>query len=455
MRRVLVIAYYYPPAGGPGVQRALKFCHYLPEYGWQPTVITVEGGRFTATDDTLAWDIRPDAEVVRTPSWEPSRWALVDAVRRRKYAAGDRRVARGSQPVDAGATPQYRVLRALRDMVFVPAEQIGWVPGVVREGLRRHRAHRFDAMLTTSAPYSAHVAGLALARATGLPWVADFRDGWLDNPYFAPPTRWRRRLEGLLEQAVLRTARAVTCAPPRLPELLRPKMPAGRGGDVSAITNGYDERDFSVAPMRGPWPVTLVYVGSFFREWSPVSLLRGLHHCLLERPDLRGVIGLSLIGRSDLDNEARITQLTADLGLADAIERPGYLPHKASVARMRGADVLVCVVGRTPEHFAQFPAKTFEYLRAGRPVVCIGPAGPTSDMLAGGGTLLESNLQDSAAIGGALARAADRVRAGETWAPRMAFVEQFERRALTARLAEILDRLAGAQTATARPGGDA
>ncbi len=441
MKRLLLIAYYFPPAGGPGVQRALKFARYLPACGWQPTVITVRHGRFTATDPTLTDEIPPAIEVERVASWEPSRWPLVEAMRRGKYAAGDVGVARAERAVDEGATWRYRLLRGLRDMLFVPDEQIAWVPAVIGAGLRLHRAHRFDALLTTSAPYSAHLAGWAVARLTGVPWVADFRDGWLDNPYFAPPTAWRRYVEGAMERAVLTRARSITCAPPRLPDLLRAKLPAARHADVHAITNGYDEEDFAVTPAPGPWQVTFVYVGSFFREWSPVPLLRGLAACLARRPDLRGILGLSLIGRSDLDNEARITHLTAELGLHDAVERPGYLPHRQSVARMRGAGVLVCVVGRTPEHFAQFPAKTFEYMRAGRPVLCVGPDGPTAETLRLGGVLWGADLRDPTDIAHALAVAADRLRAGESVTPNAAFVAQFERRALTRRLAVELDAL--------------
>ena len=204
-KRALLIAYWFPPAAGPAVTRTAGQVRYLPEAGWDVTAVTVHPRLYPATDETRLSMVQ-SATVITTPSWEPAQWATIRRSRADKH--GHTPTA-ARQPVLT-----YRLLRAVRDMCFVPDERIGWIPPAVWAALRACQREKPDVLWAVGGPFSALLVGLIVHRLTGVPLVAEFHDGWLDNPYFPPRVGWRRAIEAWQERAVLRAASAVLCAPP-------------------------------------------------------------------------------------------------------------------------------------------------------------------------------------------------------------------------------------------------
>ncbi|HLA63689.1 MAG TPA: glycosyltransferase [Rhodothermales bacterium] len=363
-RRVLVVAYYFPPAGGPGVQRVLKAVKYLHASGWQPTVLTVADGAFPQHDPSLAADVPPGVEVVRTRALDP--FGVYGRLTGKKGTAA---VPVGTAAGGGGAAD--RVARWARANLFLPDARVGWVPFATRAALRLHRAERFDAVLTSGPPHSVHLIGRALARKTGVPWVADFRDPWTGINFYheLPMTGAARRFDRALEGSVLREAGRLVTVSPTWAAALADK--AGRSAeDVAVVHNGFDAADFAglegVAPPADRF--VLAHVGSLYGARNPQALWTALGRLRaagrLER------FTLKLVGAVDAAARAE----AAAHGLDGLLEATGYVPHAEAVRAMRAATALLLLVEGFGLDRGMITGKLYEYLGSGRPVVGLGPA---------------------------------------------------------------------------------
>ena len=236
MKRLLFVTYYFPPSGGPGVQRSLKFVKYLPEFGWRPTVLTVrpESASWPDPDPDSVADIPEGTLVERTGAWDPYAW----------YA---RLLGRKKQEVisvgftgEDGTTPGRRFARWLRANLFLPDARVGWVPFATARA-RALMRQKYDAVLTTGPPHSTHFAGLALRRTHGTPWLVDFRDPWTEIDFQAelPMTGLARALDAFLERRVLRNADGFAVVSASMQRRF-----AQRGYASEVIENGFDPADF-------------------------------------------------------------------------------------------------------------------------------------------------------------------------------------------------------------------
>ena len=363
--RVLVIAYYFPPSGGPGVQRVLKFVKYLAEFGWRPSVLTVREGAYPEYDPSLARDIPDAVPVHRTYAWDPYRW----------YARLTGRSDEDSVSVGSvrgrGASWKESVAQWIRANVFLPDARVGWVPFGAMRGRTLLSEQPFDAMLTSGPPHSVHLIGALLHRWTGTPWVADFRDPWTDINYYQelPHTPPARRLDAALERAVLRSASAVTTVSPSWRALLARKA-GSDAGPCAVVHNGFDPEDFEgerAAVSRDHFVLT--YVGSLYASRNPEGLWRALSQLRTREavPKLR----LRLVGRVD----PGVLRALQDRGLEAITERVPYVPHAEAVRYMQQAALLLLTIESFPRDEGMITGKLYEYLAAGRPVLGIGPPG--------------------------------------------------------------------------------
>ncbi len=388
MRRVLFLTYYYPPSGGPGVQRPLKWSRYLPAAGWQPTVVTVEpdAAAYPALDAELLREIPPSAHVERTGAWDPYA-AYATLVGKPKHEAVG--VGFGG----AEASWKERVARWMRANVFLPDARVGWVPFAVRAARRVLAETPHDALITTGPPHSTHLAGWLLARQTGLPWLADFRDPWTEIDYRAelPQTSLAARLDAALERAVLRRADAVTAVSPRLADGLRRR----HARDYHVVMNGYDPADFAGDDVQVDGDVFyLTYVGNINPARNPVVLWRALQR--LDAPRAMPRLRVRFVGAIDpiVEREAEAH------GVAGIVEVQPYVPHSEAVRLMQESALLLLVVNRVDGAEGILTGKVFEYLASGRPTLGLGPArGDAADALrdAHGGTLVDWDDADAVA----------------------------------------------------------
>ena len=438
--RVLVVTYYFPPAGGPGVQRTLKTVRYLRESGFEPVVLTVEAGAYPSRDEGLLDDVPPGVQVIRTAAPDP--FALYGRLTGRSGAAA---VPTGAVDGDGGWAARLAVW--VRANVFLPDARVGWVPFAKHAGRKAlgdaYRASEpFAAVLTSGPPHSAHLVGRRLRRS-GVPWVADFRDPWTAINYAdsLPTTRLARRLDTRLERRVLRGADAVTTVSPTWARLLEATGGLAAGA-VHVVHNGVDEADLAAAEgvaVRDD-AFVLAHVGSLYATRNPEALWAAVRR-LRERGEAERLV-VRLVGRVD-DAVRRSAEASGA-----PVEVVPYVAHDRAVREMARAALLLLSVEPFEADRGMVTGKLYEYLAAGRPVVGVGPvAGDAAALLAetGGGAMHARDDIDG------LARAVRQhhdawaegaPRAGAPWAA----VAPYTRRAQTARLADVIRGLQAGRT---------
>ncbi len=426
MKTVLVLAYYFPPLGLGGTQRVAKFVKYLPEFGWQPYVVTVKETAYYAYDPSLLHDVRA-ARVVRTGSLDPQR--LLARMR-----------GRGDATLQNGATsPRWRLGQTLANWVLIPDSKVLWLPFALAKAHQVVRRERVACVLTTSPPHSVHLAGLWLKRLTGKPWVADFRDGWSGGQFQSEPTAWHRAWNRRLEGAVLRRADAVVGVSRKLVETLRSRT-AGADDKFHVIPNGYDPDDFAgLLPARNREKMRVVYCGALTAAAPLTGFLEALKQALQKSDELRARFELVLVGANltpELTGEIRA------LYLEDYVRFTGYVEHRAAVEKLLQADVLLySVADWAGEDFV--PGKTFEYLAAGRPVLAVGPRVEGTEILERTGRIARFGHADVAEMERYLLEAFAWFKAGKLAQPDVTGNPQYERKTLTEHLARVLNRVVG------------
>jgi len=367
MKRVLVITYYWPPNGGAGVYRWLKFCKYLPEHGWTPVVYTPSNPELTAEDPGLLRDVLPGTEVLRRPIREP--FALYKRFTGR---------ARGEKLQTAFLSEEHRggwrerLALWVRANFFIPDARIGWVLPSVRFLSTYLREHPVDAIVTTGPPHSMHLIGLGLKRALGIPWLADFRDPWTDIDYFGELPLTRRALvrHQRLEREVLTHADQVVTVSWSWAR----DLDALGAKNTEVVTNGYDPGDIPspAEPVDERW--SLVHVGSLSATRDCPALWRLLAELRARDPEFGERFTLRFVGPVD----QAILSSVRDAGLADRLDRVGRVPHDEAMRAMQRARVLLLPINETPNQAGILPGKLFEYLAAGRPILAVGP--PSGDV---------------------------------------------------------------------------
>jgi glycosyltransferase involved in cell wall biosynthesis len=368
-RKVLIISYVWPPAEGVGMLRASRFAKYLPSYGWEPLVLTVDPGtgNIPAGPDGL-----DGIRVFRTGYTDVIGRAksLITSCSAPAEGRGDRaeRVERG--PAAAAGHGKNVAASLLREMIAMPDEQRGWFDFAVAEGKKIVDRERPDAVFSTSPPETAHLIGRALKRYGRIPWVADLRDLWADDHFRQRPA-FKRAILRRMERANLRDADAVVTV--SWPWALSLRESLGRDS-VEVIENGYDEQDFEGLRYRGNGKFTIVYTGKLHREHQPVEVLFAALEDLIAR-------GLVDRARVEADfyvfgyDRPDIMSLAKAHGLGDIVRCPGRVGYRESLAAQRSADALIFVqwTGRGGDGW--YSAKLYDYIGARRPIVAIAQRG--------------------------------------------------------------------------------
>ena len=367
MKRVLIISYYWPPTGGSGVQRWVKFAKYLPEEGWQPVIYTPENPEQLAKDTSLEAEVPEETEVIKTHIIEP--YELYKKVLRK---SGHSKEAVEVNPVNA--QHKSRLQKAamwVRGNLFRPDPRCLWIRPSVRFLKKYLAEHPVDLIVSTGPPQSMHLIGLRLARETGLPWIADFRDPWTRIFYFKhlQMTKATERWHEKMEKKVLDEASAVVAVSP----LVQQEFQAMTDTPVELITNGFDECDFEGSECTeaygGPEKnFTITHTGLFAADGNPTVLWDVLSEKCAKDEQFRKLLKIKLIGK----NDEQIIKALEDRGLKDMLEDMGYQPHSAAVQEQRTASVLILPLRKEPEYKAVLPGKLFEYLASFRPVLGIG-----------------------------------------------------------------------------------
>jgi glycosyltransferase involved in cell wall biosynthesis len=457
LRKALVLAYRFPPQGGGGVQRTLKFVRYLPGYGWLPVVHTVSNPYWPLEDRTLLAEVPQSVKVYRTPTFEFERFGrAADGL---FSADGPPAVSHGNRPSAGGGAgaPRKRgglarrCLKAVGDFLFrhalIPDPQIVWVPGALVRSLIMARRERVSLVYSSSPPNSGQVLGLLLKWLSGRPWLADFRDEWTEGirrklAYQKSPLR--ARVETVLERLVVRYADHVVVTTDKALEHFLHKYPFAPREKFSVITNGFDPGDFAVAPdaerLLDDRHFNMTLTGNVEAMFDAVPLLSAVRDLVDENEGIRARLRVNFIGtrRGKYDDFIREHRLDAN------VRYVGYVPHQVSLRYLAESNVLfLCQIPVYESAAAKLSGKLFEYLYMRKPILALTIPGLTADILArsGLGTVVDPN--DQAGIRKAIRELYLAWRDGHARSPAdEAYINTFDRVKQTERLAGLFDRLA-------------
>lgn len=365
MKNILVVAYYFPPSGGPGGQRVLKTVKYLPNFGWQPYVLTVSNGQFPAIDETLLEEIPKSVIVERTKIFEP-----YDIYRKltgmKPGAAIDVNVIKKEgQPVSF----KQKIAEFVRATFFIPDARVGWLFSAVKTGKEMIKKYNIQAIYSSSPPYTCSLIAKKLKKSSKLPWIAGFRDPW--TGFISSPNRWfiPAKIDRHFEKSVFQTANFIECAWEGIIKDALSKFPELEKKKFVHIPNGFDSEDFPKIQFEPNSKFTLTYTGSMYGRRNPESLFKAIEKLInLEKinPD---DVRLIFVGRFGDE----IHEMFNNASFKDKIEIYGYVPHKESVEFILRSDALLLVVDESKESEEIVPGKVYEYIGTRKPILAIAP----------------------------------------------------------------------------------
>lgn len=436
MKRVLIISYYWPPTGGSGVQRWVKFAKYLPSEGWQPVIYTPENPEQLAVDESLAAEVPEAAEVVKTRIIEP--YELYKRVLRR---SGHSKEAVEVNPVNAqNKSLLQKAAMWIRGNLFRPDPRCLWIRPSVRFLKKYLAEHPVDLIVSTGPPQSMHMIGLRLSRETGLPWIADFRDPWTKIFYFKhlSMTSATEKWHSKMEKKVLDEASAVVAVSP----LVQQEFQKMTDTPVELITNGFDECDFSSEQCTEAYggaseEFIITHTGLFAADGNPTALWDVLAEKCRTDEIFKKLLKIKLIGKTD----DQILKALTDRGLEDSMINMGYQPHSVAVEQQRQASLLILPLRKEPEYKAVLPGKLFEYLASQRPILGIGQPDGAMAMIVNEtrtGTVID--WEDRKGLTQYIEQCWERHLEGRL-STEGADLSRFTRRSLTRRMAGLFDRV--------------
>ena len=436
MKRVLIISYYWPPTGGSGVQRWVKFAKYLPAEGWQPVIYTPENPEQLAVDASLEAEVPADAEVIRRRIVEP-----YEMYKKLLRKSGHSKEAVEVNPVNAqNKSFLQKVAMWIRGNFFRPDPRCLWIRPSVKFLKEYLKEHPVDLIVSTGPPQSMHLIGRKLAKETGLPWIADFRDPWTKIFYFKhlqmtrATVKWHKKME----KKVLDEASVVVAVSP----LVQQEFQAMTQTPVELITNGFDECDFTAkkcteANGGADSNFVITHTGLFAADGNPTVLWDVLAEKCSNDENFRKLMKIRLVGKTD----EQILKSIEDAGLNGNLEDMGYQPHGVAVEQQRKASLLILPLRKEPEYKAVLPGKLFEYLASWRPVLGIGQTdGAMSMILNNTKTGVVLNWDDKKSIEKYIDICWKDHLEGKL-SVEDADISQFTRRNLTRRMAQLFDSL--------------
>lgn len=362
-RKVLIITYYWPPSGGAGVQRWLKFSKYLRDYGWEPIIYTPENPEAPAIDNSLEKDIPEGITVIKMPILEP-------------YTAYKRFVGmKPGEKVNAGFLQEKEkpglaegIAIWLRGNFFIPDARRFWIRPSVKFLNDYLKINPVDAIVSTGPPHSMHLIALKIHKKLDIPWLADFRDPWtgIDFYHQLKLTSFADRLHHTLEKKVLSTASAVSV-------ISRDMVNEFNGivkREYKLVTNGFDEQDISPLPQNQlDTKFTVSHIGSLNATRNPDRLWKALYEMAVANPAFAKALQIKLVGKVDI----AIIKSIEEYHLSGYLTRIEYMPHQEVMHEIQKSQVLLLLINNTPNAKGILTGKIFEYLGSGRPVLNIGP----------------------------------------------------------------------------------
>lgn len=443
-KKILIISYYWPPAGGPGVQRWLKFVKYLPEFGWEPTVFIPENPSYPIVDETLQKEVPKSLKMIKTKIWEPYQLA-------EKFGKDNKKFKAGQFDVGNNQSWKSKLSIFIRGNFFIPDARVFWVKPSVEFLERYLKANHYDVLVTTGPPHSLHLIGLELKKKMPhLKWLADFRDPWTEISYYQhlKLTKFADKKHRKLEEQVFQNADITLATSYTDAENFRKK-----GANAFCVTNGFDEdaeeqkskkaklqneSDFATLPLHDfTSKFTLSYIGVLEQLRNPEILWQTLSDLVEKNEDFKKDFELKFVGRLD----DKILQTIENSSLKNHLQNLGYQTHDVALQHMQNSSVLLMTNFPQESSKGIIPGKIFEYLATGKTILSFGPKDADVQKI-----LEETNAgkhfgyEEKESLKNFLLEAYQQWKSG-TLNARSENIEQFSRKILTRKLVDLLKQL--------------
>ncbi|AUC14480.1 glycosyl transferase family 1 [Tenacibaculum sp. SZ-18] len=364
--KVLIVTYYWPPAGGAGVQRWLKFTKYLRDFGIEPVIFTADNPHYPILDDSLQRDIPDGVEVIKCPIFEPN--GLLYRLKKRK-------VKNSAGFLEENPSLLSRLLIYIRANLFIPDARMFWIKPSVKKIKKYLSQNEIDVLITTGPPHSLHMIGYHVKKKTGIKWIADFRDPWTGIDYFhlLPLTNFARKKHFRQEDNVFKNSDKVIMVSKTSKEKYK-----NQANSIEVITNGYDTDSIEEESIVLDEKFTISHIGSMNAARNPKKLWKVLAELCEDDEEFSNDLQIQLIGKLD---EKVVKEYINPYQFKNILHRD-YIPHKEAKQYQKQSQVLLLVVNDTPNAKEIVTGKVFEYLQAKRPIIAIGPEdGDLADVL--------------------------------------------------------------------------
>lgn len=430
MKKVLLISYYWPPSGGSGVQRPLKFVKYLRDFGWEPIVYTVENPEAPEIDESLLKEIPQGVEVLKTKAFEP-------------YSIYRTLTGKGK---NAKINPTFfgknnkrslvdKIVLWIRSNIFVPDPRMFWINPSVKYLVEYIKNHPVDAIISTGPPHSMHLIAKGVKAKTGLPWIADFRDPWTNIDYFSELSlsSFALNKHHRLEKSVLNTADEILV----VGSMMVNEFVEKTSKPITLIPNGYDAADYSFeSEIELDKDFSIVHLGMLGKARNHDAFWKAIAEFIQENELFSQRLKIKLYGKLDNSVQSSVDEFS----LQNWVEYHSYVPHQEVVNIQRKAQVLYLPLNDSINAKGILTGKLFEYLAVKRPVLCVGPEdGDAAKVLLDAGAGLIADFTDKDGLKKHLSNYFEKYL-NNTLQINSNGVEQYSRKNLTGELSKILDK---------------
>ena len=358
-KKLLIITYYWPPAGGPGVQRWLKFVKYLPDFNIQPIVYIPENPTYPIIDNGLQSEVSEKAIILKNKIKEP--YGLASFFGKNKT----KKISSGIIPNKKKQSFVERILLWVRGNIFIPDARFLWVKPSIHYLKKYIEENQIDTIVTSGPPHSLHLIGLQLKKELGVKWFADFRDPWTTIGYHKALklSSYAEKKHKDLEKEVLNSADTIIVTS----KTTKAEFQAITSKPIEVITNGYDVEKVTKKPLDEKF--TLAHIGSFLSDRNPKILWQAIQELTKENMDFKNDFQLKLLGATSQE----VLDTINEFQLGDFVLNLGYVSHQEAVEHQRKSQVLLLIEINSEDTKSIIPGKVFEYIVSERPIVAIGP----------------------------------------------------------------------------------
>ncbi|MEM1325343.1 MAG: glycosyl transferase family 1 [Bacteroidota bacterium] len=435
MKKVLIITYYWPPCGGIGVLRCLKFAKYLRDFGWEPIIFTADNAHYPSIDHSNEKDIPRNLTVLRQRIWEPYHIY--------KFITGQDKEANVNNVFyvkDRDLGWQHKLSVWIRSNFFIPDARAWWIRPSVKFLTNYLKENPVDAIFSDGPPHSNTRIATLVKEKTGIPWLADFQDPWTQIDYYQllSLTKWGDRKHKRLEQAAFHAADKITIASPTWGK----ELEEIGAENVSWLPWGYDPEDYENICVEVDNKFSFTHLGILGYDRQPKGFFVALKELIEELPTLKNDLCIRLVGQVDYS----VREAYMELGLENNVEEVGSVPRDEALRLTLQSQVLLLLLNQQSNAKGRIPGKLFEYLAARRPILCLG--GTDSDVahiLTDSKSGKTFEYEDVAAIKTAIRALYEKYQHGQLQQPVDSDIEQYSVRKLTGKLAKWLEEIVETQ----------